>query len=85
MGHKIYFNGEIWLIIPVLPYYLEHCKKEFQFSEEIHLPLKPLSSVSNRTYSVSEQRYHFEMQAVIMQSIRTLFDSRSLIIFVNKC
>ena len=25
MGHKICFYGEIWLIIPVTPSYLEHC------------------------------------------------------------
>ena len=25
MGHKIHFSEEIWLIIPVIPSYLEHC------------------------------------------------------------
>ena len=25
MGHKIYFDGKMWLIIPVTPSYLELC------------------------------------------------------------
>ena len=25
IGHKIWFNGKLWKIIPVAPSYLEHC------------------------------------------------------------